>query len=68
MSFSRCCHRVGERQNEGAAHAPARQYVGWIMQPEAKPGRFEDGLDAAKNRFAGILTDLDLDTPKELAQ
>jgi propane monooxygenase small subunit len=37
-------------------------------QPEAKPGRFEDGLDAAKNRFSGILTDLDLDTPKELAQ
>src|SRR6202021_334177 len=37
-------------------------------QPEAKPGRFEDGLDAAKNRFAGILTDLDLDAPKELAQ
>ena len=37
-------------------------------QPEAKPGRFEDGLDAAKNRFAGIVTDLDLDTPKELAQ
>ena len=31
-------------------------------------GRFEDGLDAAKNRFSGILTDLDLDTPKELAQ
>ena len=37
-------------------------------QPEAKPGRFEDGLDAAKNRFSGILTDLDLDAPKELAQ
>jgi len=27
-------------------------------QPEAKPPRFEDGLDAAKNRFAGIVTDL----------
>jgi propane monooxygenase small subunit len=37
-------------------------------QPEAKPGRFEDGLDAAKTRFEGILTDLDLDIPKELAQ
>ena len=28
----------------------------------------EDGLDAAKNRFSGILTDLGLETPKELAQ
>ena len=37
-------------------------------QPDAKPPRFEDGLDAAKSRFAGILTDLNLDTPKELAQ
>ncbi len=37
-------------------------------QPEAKPPRFEDGLDAAKSRFSGILTDLNLDAPKELAQ
>ena len=37
-------------------------------QPEHKPPRFEDGLDAAKNRFAGIVTDLNLDVPKELAQ
>jgi propane monooxygenase small subunit len=37
-------------------------------QPEAKPPRFEDGLDAAKNRFAGIVTDLNLDVPKELSQ
>ena len=37
-------------------------------QPEAKPPRFEDSLDAAKNRFAGIMTDLNLDIPKELAQ
>ena len=37
-------------------------------QPDAKPPRFEDGLDAAKSRFAGILTDLHLDVPKELAQ
>src|SRR6202035_1451468 len=37
-------------------------------QPEAKPPRFEDGLDAAKSRFAGILSDLNLDTPKELNQ
>jgi propane monooxygenase small subunit len=37
-------------------------------QPDSKPPRFEDGLDAAKNRFSGILTDLGLETPKELAQ
>jgi propane monooxygenase small subunit len=37
-------------------------------QPDNKPPRFEDGLDAAKSRFAAILTDLNLDAPKELAQ
>ena len=37
-------------------------------QPDAQPPRFEDGLDAAKSRFAGIVTDLHLDVPKELAQ
>ena len=34
----------------------------------AKPPRFEDALDRAKSRFAGIVTDLGLDTPKELEQ
>jgi len=37
-------------------------------QSDAKPHRFEDGLDRVKNRFAGILSDLDLPTPKELLQ
>jgi propane monooxygenase small subunit len=37
-------------------------------QPDAKPPRFEDALDRAKSRFAGIVTDLGLDTPKELEQ
>lgn len=36
-------------------------------QPDHKPPRFEDGLDRAKNRFAGILADLDLPTPKEIS-
>jgi propane monooxygenase small subunit len=36
-------------------------------QTDAKPPRFEDGLDAAKSRFAGILADLHLDVPKELS-
>ncbi len=37
-------------------------------QPDKKPPRFEDGLDRAKNRFAGILKELNLDIPKELTQ
>jgi propane 2-monooxygenase small subunit len=37
-------------------------------QPDAKPMRFEDGLDRAKSRFSGILSDLGLQEPKELAQ
>jgi propane 2-monooxygenase small subunit len=44
-----------------------------IMQPlwsavDHKPPRFEDALDRAKNRFAGICRDLGLDTPEELKQ
>jgi propane monooxygenase small subunit len=37
-------------------------------QPDAKPPRFEDGLDAAKSRFTGIVSALSLEVPKELAQ
>jgi propane 2-monooxygenase small subunit len=37
-------------------------------QPDAKPPRFEDGLDHAKSRFSGILTELGLPEPKELTQ
>jgi propane 2-monooxygenase small subunit len=37
-------------------------------QPDAKPPRFEDGLDRAKSRFSGILSQLGLEEPKELAQ
>jgi propane monooxygenase small subunit len=36
-------------------------------QPDAKPPRFEDGLDHAKSRFSGILADLGLTVPKELS-
>ena len=46
----------------------ARQLQPLWSQPDNKPPRFEDSLDRAKNRFAGILTDLGLDTPKELSQ
>jgi propane 2-monooxygenase small subunit len=48
--------------------AAARAMQPLWSQPDAKPPRFEDGLDRAKNRFSGILSDLGLDTPKELAQ
>jgi propane 2-monooxygenase small subunit len=46
----------------------ARQLQPLWSQPDAKPPRFEDGLDRAKSRFAGILSDLSLQTPKELTQ
>jgi propane 2-monooxygenase small subunit len=46
----------------------ARQMQPLWSQPDAKPPRFEDSLDAAKSRFSGILTDLGLETPKELSQ
>jgi len=48
--------------------AAARTLQPLWSQPEAKPPRFEDGLDLAKSRLSGILSDLDLLTPKELAQ
>ena len=37
-------------------------------QPTTSRPRFEDSLDKAKNRFAGICRDLGLDTPEELKQ
>ena len=37
-------------------------------QPDFKPPRFEDGLDKAKSRFSGILSQLSLGEPKELTQ
>jgi len=46
----------------------ARRLQPLWSQPDAKPPRFEDGLDAAKARFQGIMFDLDLESPKELAQ
>jgi propane 2-monooxygenase small subunit len=46
----------------------ARKMQPLWSQPDAKPPRFEDSLDKAKNRFAGICNDLGLDTPEELKQ
>jgi propane monooxygenase small subunit len=50
------------------AIAAARTLQPLWSQPDAKPPRFEDGLDAAKSRFAGIVSALNLETPKELSQ
>jgi propane monooxygenase small subunit len=50
------------------AIAAARAMQPLWSQPESKPPRFEDSLDNAKARLSGILSDLDLDTPKELSQ
>jgi len=46
----------------------ARKLQPLWSQPDAKPPRFEDGLDRVKTRFTEILAKLQLDTPKELAQ
>lgn len=35
-------------------------------QPDSKPQRFEDALDASKARFSGICAELAVDVPKEL--
>ena len=51
-----------------AAIEAARKLQPLWSQTDVKPPRFEDSLDAAKSRFAGIVTDLHLDVPKELAQ
>jgi propane monooxygenase small subunit len=50
------------------AIAAARDLQPLWSQPDSRPPRFEDGLDRVKSRFSGLLADLGLDTPKELAQ
>ena len=50
------------------AIAAARALQPLWSQPDFKPPRFEDGLDRAKSRFSGIVSDLGLAEPKELAQ
>ena len=46
----------------------ARKMQPLWSQADHKPPRFEDALDKAKNRFAGIVTDLGLNVPEELKQ
>jgi propane 2-monooxygenase small subunit len=46
----------------------ARELQPLWSQPDAKPPRFEDGLDRVKSRFSGILSDIGLPEPKELTQ
>ncbi|MCW2744590.1 MAG: methane/phenol/toluene hydroxylase [Mycobacterium sp.] len=50
------------------ALAAARTMQPLWSQPDSLPPRFEDSLERAKSRFARILGDLGLETPKELAQ
>jgi propane monooxygenase small subunit len=52
----------------GRSIAAARTLQPIWSQPDSKPPRFEDGLDRVKNRFTGILAELGLENPKELAQ
>jgi propane 2-monooxygenase small subunit len=66
-------HNKAKLQEWLAAWVPrsieaARRLQPLWSQSDAKPHRFEDGLDRSKSRFAGILSDLGLETPKELAQ
>jgi len=51
-----------------ACVAAARTLQPLWSQPDAKPPRFEDGLDAVKSRFGGIVSDLGLSAPEELGQ
>jgi propane monooxygenase small subunit len=46
----------------------ARELQPLWSQPDAKPPRFEDGLDMSKKRFSGILSELSLSAPKEINQ
>jgi propane monooxygenase small subunit len=50
----------------GLALDAARAMQPLWSQSDAKPPRFEDSLDMAKNRFAGIVADLHLTAPEEL--
>jgi propane monooxygenase small subunit len=66
-------HNKGLMQRWLSKWVPEAIEAARTMQPmwsqtDAKPPRFEDGLDRAKNRFAGIVSDLHLETPKELDQ
>ena len=51
-----------------AVSRPPRTLQPLWSQPDSKPPRFEDGLDRAKSRFTGIVSELGLKIPKELAQ
>jgi len=51
-----------------AAISAARTLQPLWSQPDAKPPRFEDSLDAVKSRFSGVVSDLGLTVPEELAQ
>ena len=45
----------------------ARKLQPLWSQSDARPPRFEEAMDTVKSRFAGIVGDLDLQTPSELS-
>src|SRR6185437_4369208 len=45
----------------------ARKLQPLWSQSDARPPRFEEAMDTVKNRFVGIVTDLDLQPPSELS-
>jgi propane monooxygenase small subunit len=47
--------------------AAARRLQPLWSQSDARPPRFEDAMDTVKNRFAGILAELELRAPDELS-
>ena len=61
--------RLAVRLGAAAPSPPPATLQPLWSQPDAKPPRFEDGLDAAKNRFSRHPDPTcSLDAPKELAQ
>jgi hypothetical protein len=51
-----------------AGHRGRPQAAADLVRARSQAGPLEDGLDAAKSRFSGIVADLGLETPKELSQ
>ena len=66
QSLAKAHQKIQELSWEPQYHEPYMQPM-W-SQSDSKPPTFEDSLDRAKNRFAGICSDLGLDVPEELKQ
>ena len=60
--------RVAVAVDRAAAIAAARKLQPLWSQPDSKPPRFEDGLDRGQEPVRAILSDINLNAPKELTQ